>query len=462
MSSDGERTLRKRRSNVSRGSASTESHDAHRRRSHSPAPPAKDSILKPLKERFGIAKSGKEQLKDSVEDTFAFMIFLILDITKMALQLLKQPIAFVLVGYLLIVMISYTAHYVASLVLQGLMPLCSLPLISMVPICSRIPSTRNSSGGRAGGTYVQEPRYMDLVELQTRFEAIMESTGMDTNLAMDLKNSEMAVRDLNTLVKLSDIVSKDLLASSLDEFVSSAKEASRHLSKLDAGVGGAVDSILAMDDYAIKTLESLDRQEKEKTALSSILFPFSSSASTRKQLIQTFNQAAGILESNLRRLIETSVATTTILNQLESQLLVIHEIVSREEGKVKAGRDEVLGDLWTYVGANRAKLSNFASHKSLLSQVGHYRSSAAVQVGGTLVQLERLSSDLDELRERVATPVLLDSQDGIPSIPIEVHVMTLQKGVQRLAESRGRSKNRADQVLKRILEGPQYPELPSH
>jgi hypothetical protein len=132
----------------------------------------------------------------------------------------------------------------------------------MVPVCSNIPKTKKSSGG----AYVQEPRYKDLVELQTRFEAIMESTGLDTNIAMDLKNSEMAVRDLNTLVrffcllvdrfsdihvsvldahlqvKLSDIVSKDLLASSLDDFVSSAKDASRHLSKLDAGVGGAVDS----------------------------------------------------------------------------------------------------------------------------------------------------------------------------------------------------------------------------
>jgi hypothetical protein len=113
------------------------------------------------------------------------------------------------------------------------------------------------------------------------------------------------------------------------------------------------------------------------------------------------------------------------------------------------------------VGANRAKLSNFASHKSLLSSVGQYRSTAAVQVGGTLVQLERLASDLDELRERVATPILVNNEDGVASIPIEVHVMTLQKGVQRLAESRGRSKSRAEQVLKRILDGPQYPELPA-
>lgn len=87
----------------------------------------------------------------------------------------------------------------------------------------------------------------------------MESAGMGTNLALDLKNSEMAVRDLNTLVsatprsyfnaslnsqqvKLSDLVSKDLLAKSLEDFVGSARDATRHLTRLESGVGGAVDS----------------------------------------------------------------------------------------------------------------------------------------------------------------------------------------------------------------------------
>jgi hypothetical protein len=111
-----------------------------------------------------------------------------------------------------------------------------------------------------------------------------------------------------------------------------------------------------MDDYAIKSLEAIERNEKEKSIVTSLLFPFSS-ASNRKQLIATFNQAAGVLESNLRRLvrlssislhlsnrqqIETSVATTDILNRLESQLLIIHEIVSREEGNTKLKREEIV------------------------------------------------------------------------------------------------------------------------
>lgn len=62
-----------------------------------------------------------------------------------------------------------------------------------------------------------------------------------------------------------------------------------------------------MDDYAIRSLEAIERNEKEKSVVKSILFPFSSSA-TRKQLIATFNQAAGVLESNLRRLVRPFIS----------------------------------------------------------------------------------------------------------------------------------------------------------
>jgi hypothetical protein len=120
----------------------------------------------------------------------------------------------------------------------------------MVPMCSKLPKPR---------TPIQEPQYLDLVELQMRFESVMESAGLGTNLAMDMKKSEMAVRDLNTLVsslsviiltikltspqvKLSNLVSKDQLAMSLDAFVASAREASQQLSRLDSRVRGAVDS----------------------------------------------------------------------------------------------------------------------------------------------------------------------------------------------------------------------------
>ena len=61
--------------------------------------------------------------------------------------------------------------------------------------------------------------------------------------------------------------------------------------------------ILAMDDYVIKTLEAIEHFEKTRTVISTVIYPFSASPSSRKTLIETFNQAAGVTESNLRRLV---------------------------------------------------------------------------------------------------------------------------------------------------------------
>jgi hypothetical protein len=64
----------------------------------------------------------------------------------------------------------------------------------MVPVCQRIQLQQ---------TKVQEPRYPELVDLQTRFENVMDSVALGSNLALDMKNSEIAVRDLNTLVRIT-------------------------------------------------------------------------------------------------------------------------------------------------------------------------------------------------------------------------------------------------------------------
>ena len=58
-----------------------------------------------------------------------------------------------------------------------------------------------------------------------------------------------------------------------------------------------------MDDYAIKSLEAIEHHEKTRSVMSAVIYPFSASPASRKKLIETFNQAAGLMEGNLRRLV---------------------------------------------------------------------------------------------------------------------------------------------------------------
>jgi hypothetical protein len=83
-------------------------------------------------------------------------------------------------------MISYTSSYVVSSIVEGLSPLCSVPLLSLVPICSKIP---------------REPPFTKLMEVQKGLLPVMEAAGSGTNLALDFKRVEMKISDLNTLVR---------------------------------------------------------------------------------------------------------------------------------------------------------------------------------------------------------------------------------------------------------------------
>lgn len=131
-------------------------------------------------------------------------------------------------------------------------PICSAPILGAVfPLCPYI--TKKPP---------VDPDYAKFIALQQSFEPILALTagapphaahgdatgGSSLSLSYDIRNSEAAVRDLAVLVKLSNLPSKEELGRAINDFVGNAKETARGLQRLGAKVGGAVDSVLAMDE----------------------------------------------------------------------------------------------------------------------------------------------------------------------------------------------------------------------
>ena len=83
-----------------------------------------------------------------------------------------------------------------------------------------------------------------------------------------------------------------------------------------------------------------------------------------------------------------------------------------------------------------------------------FRTRALEHVSLTLVHLEQLSGDLDDLRDRVGKPVLY-GDDTV--VPIEVHMETIRKGVERLEEGRRRAKLESQETLRRLQVGNEPP-----
>ena len=119
--------------------------------------------------------------------------------------------------------------------------------------------------------------------------------------------------------------------------------------------------MLAIDEYAVKSLETIEAKESERSVFSVILFPFGAPSNSRSQLIDTFNQAAEVMEMQLKRLVRLSplkvnerptnfqitmaTAASMDLNELEEQLGTIHDIVTREQHQNKLQTDELVGKI---------------------------------------------------------------------------------------------------------------------
>ena len=78
--------------------------------------------------------------------------------------------------------------------------------------------------------------------------------------------------------------------------------------------------------------------------------------------------------------------------------------------------------------------------------MGDWRMRAQVHVVATIRALDSLSEDMEELRERVANPALVGE-----SLPVEVHIKSIQKGLERLQGDRRKTKRELEAKLQSVL-----------
>lgn len=155
-----------------------------------------------------------------------------LDVSKRALIFLRYPLSFLFFLYLLALITRKMNQTFNSL----FSPFCAVPGISHSNLCRTAPPP--STGHRP----VQWADYSHLVDVESKtFQQLMDGVVGGSALSLEVKQAEMATADLVVLVRISDLKAKDRLATSLLEFIESAKTTGRGLQRLSSKVGGAVD-----------------------------------------------------------------------------------------------------------------------------------------------------------------------------------------------------------------------------
>jgi hypothetical protein len=200
---------------------------------------------------------------------------------------------------------------------------------------------------------------------------------------------------------------------------------------------------MATNDYAMHAIEGATSKSTLSLALSKV---FPSADKTQEVVRKTFDDAMSVMDDAMSRVVVEAQVAHGDLMALEERLNTLHGIVTREDASITLEKEDVLAELWTWLGGNSDRLAKFERHLHLLKNVSGYRKRALAHVVATLQTLRGMKADMEELRGRVAAVPI-----GGSNIPVEVHIKSIQYGLDRLKEGRSRARQIEEDAIRKVL-----------
>ncbi|KAI2776635.1 hypothetical protein F4815DRAFT_483744 [Daldinia loculata] len=370
-------------------------------------------------------------------------------ILRMALRFAQWPLAILLAIYLIIGAFIMAKDMIISSVSAPLAPICWIPGVSLVnlPFCPK----DSRSGVRDGSSVVE---FDELMNVQAQFEKVLEESAQGVSLPMDMKRSEASVRDLRTMVKYSELPTRAELVHEFDTYIDIVRTSANDLQMFNTHVGGAVDSIISINRWTTRYIDSIAmNREAHNNILSRfsdwIFSPFQVSVFDERALLEKYIEHTALVSDKIANLIVEAQAILRLLGEAENSLQLINEHVVRTSNVMKEKHNEVFWNIWTLVGANTRRLHNIRVQLGLLQQVNTQRNSAVQRLDSLVHDLYDIQTKLGDLRDRVAAPELLADST---TIPLAVHIETINAGVERLETARGRIRAEENERLRQALQ----------
>lgn len=380
----------------------------------------------------------------------------------MAFRFAQRPLAFLLAIYFFFGGLIIVQNMITKSIFVSLSPICRIPGVSYLDLsfCPQVPDPPLTAGGsgQAGGRQVE---FDELMGVQAQFEQVLERSADGVSLPLEMKRSESSIRDLRTMVRYSELTAREELVQEFDGYIDTARRSTSELQKFNTHVGSAVDSVISINKWTARYLDSFDGDLQRSQGnddgggllggfASWVFYPFqpmTTGVFDERALVDKYIEHTSLVSDRISTLILEAQSVLRHLTKAEDHLSLIYEIVTRSSQSVESRRDQVLWTLWTLVGANSRRLQGLNAQLSLLKQVDAQRSAAVAQVSALIVDLERIEAGLGDLRDRVAEPEIarraggqLTGGPGSPRarVPLSVHIETIDRGVERLEAARNR------------------------
>ncbi|KAL9600462.1 MAG: hypothetical protein Q9179_003208 [Wetmoreana sp. 5 TL-2023] len=371
------------------------------------------------------------------------------DVLAGAMGTLKPFISYLVAMYLLIGLLLVLKNLFTTSIYSALSPICRIPGSSLL----HLPMCHSQISQYLEG---EEPpvEFDRLVNVQNSFETILEESAGGVTLPLDMKRSETSLRDLRTIIRYSNLRSKNEFVFEFNGFIETAGIASSDLQKFNSHVGRAVDNILATARWTKRVLDGVANNHESQGLISAfitntVLAPLQPLRFTEATVLQRYTEHTRLVEAEINRLIDEAQALLHVLRNLDDRLDVIHGIAVRDSLHAQGSKEETMSQLWTMLGGNRKALGKYNSQMRLLSQVNTYRQTAIAHVAGTMLKLQTMGAELEELRERVGTVELVGGRRGVP---LSVHIESIEMGVERLEQRRNWARGVENEQLRKSLD----------
>lgn len=313
-------------------------------------------------------------------------------------------------------------------------------------------------------TSVADPRSPDIIKvagLARNFEPMIDYSQHGVAQISHLQATGVAVWDLGESVKSSDMVSRTLIVSELEELAKGFSHLVLEMTRFFATVDADVDNIILVIEWAMLELSEISgyRQSSVSAAIDNIshiaqraigapdvspklhaVLGMHSQGMSKTTLKRAFQEFLVVLEDAIDTELEHSTQIFSMFEALDRRFQGLTRTLVREESSQDVILEGELARLWAQVmGPSTATLTKFEKNKSLLSSLRGRNLDNMQELRTHNNRLLSLRFSLENLRGSLAHPLV--RRDNGSSASVAQQIRGLESTLYMLKDSRSRQKD---------------------
>ncbi|KAJ7505005.1 hypothetical protein B0H11DRAFT_1905075 [Mycena galericulata] len=231
-----------------------------------------------------------------------------------------------------------------------------------------------------------------------RLDSLYVSSTYTPGMIHDIREVVMALEDLITLVKNSNLPTRQIIAEQLVLVRNTGEACGTQLQTYSSNLAGALNMITSSASFTLSIMES---------RLSRPSWPWY--PNTEGEADRAFQQTLQTIELFIHNLVHLNGETNACLETLNSHINGLKHLLGEASELETQEIGHLLGQLWYYVGGHRSRLANANARFETLKDTGMQTKTMQRLVRDVRGDLQDLQISCDILRSYASEPLLTQS-----------------------------------------------------